>query len=103
MLQFGALGLLALVLFGLAKAASPVVKSLVDAITGLRDEVASFRQQQAKTNYLLALLLSREFGDEQAIQFMREDAENDLQSGPFQGWNAKRPRKASDGADPARG
>ena len=71
-LQFGAMGLLAIVLVGGGRGAIGVAKSLVESINGLRDEVASFRQQQQHTAQLLTLLLAREFGAEKARELLEE-------------------------------
>lgn len=76
-LQFGALGLLALVLIGGGRAGVGVAKSLVDSINGLRDEVASFRKQQQHTAQLLTLLLAREFGAEKASELLEEKDTNE--------------------------
>lgn len=72
-LEFGALGLLALVLAGAGKVGVPLLKSLVASITGLRDEVASFRQQQERFGNLLTILLVREFGEERAMQLVEKE------------------------------
>lgn len=71
-LQFGAMGLLAIVLVGGGRGAVGVARSLVDSINGLRDEVASFRQQQQHTAQLLTLLLAREFGPDKARELLEE-------------------------------
>jgi hypothetical protein len=64
-LQFGAMGLLALVIVGGGKIAVSVAKTLVDSIDGLREEVAD-------TKRLLALLLAHEFGAERANKILEE-------------------------------
>lgn len=90
-LQFGALGLLALVLVGGARIGVPLLKSLVSSINGLRDEVASFRKQQERFGNLLTLLLVREFGEEHAMKLVREEHEDDRRNQQGRGKAAPGP------------
>lgn len=76
-LQFGAMGLLAIVLVGGGRGVAAIGKSLVASINGLRDEVASFRKQQQHTAHLLTLLLAREFGAKKARELLEEAPLND--------------------------
>lgn len=88
MLQYGAMGLLAVVLVGGGKILVGAANSLVTSINGLRDEVASFRRQQSHTAHLLTLLLAREFGEKKALELLRESPD-ELQLRSEAGRNQK--------------
>ena len=88
-LQYGALGLLTLVLVGGGRALFPMAQRLIASVDGLRSEIHKMGTRHER---LLALLLAQQFGEEKALQILREDEdEQSIQHRPEEGRDQARP------------